>query len=141
MEIHTIGYEGLAVQELVALLRAHGIEQLADIREAPVSRKAGFSKEALAAAVEHAGIRYAHYRALGCPKPIRDRYRHTHDFARYSQDFRHYLDGQGAALRELGKVAAAFRTCLLCYEADVNRCHRGLVAAALVGEAGAAHHI
>jgi uncharacterized protein (DUF488 family) len=141
MLIHTIGYEGLSLGEFLELLKAHSIEHLVDIREAPVSRKVGFSKDALARAVEAAGIRYSHVRALGCPKPIRDRYRRSDDWARYTRDFKIYLAGQAPALDELRRVAAGARTCLLCYEADVSRCHRAYVADALATPGDTIRHI
>ncbi|MBS1994781.1 MAG: DUF488 domain-containing protein [Cyanobacteria bacterium SZAS LIN-2] len=142
MVVFTIGYEGLSPEDFVALLEASRIEYLVDIREAPVSRKAAFSKDPLARRLEAAGIAYAHHRALGCPKPIRDRYGETGDWARYTQDFKHYLAGQSAALRELRKVATSYRTCLLCYEANPERCHRSYVAEDVIAESpGAIHHI
>ena len=141
MTIYTIGYEGLALGQFLELLKANGIERLVDIREAPISRKAGFAKAALSEAVEGAGIRYSHVRALGCPKPIRDRYKGTGDWGRYARDFNIYLAAQEAALAELRSAAASARTCLLCYEADFNRCHRSFVAAAVAGPDGPVRHI
>lgn len=141
MTIYTIGYEGLLLEQFLELLKANGIEHLVDIREAPISRKAGFAKAALSEAVERAGIRYSHVRALGCPKPIRDRYKQTGDWGRYARDFNIYLAAQEAALAQLRSTAATARTCLLCYEADFNRCHRAFVAAAIVGPQGPVRHI
>jgi uncharacterized protein (DUF488 family) len=139
--IFTIGYEGLALAQFLELLKGNGVEHLVDIREAPISRKAGFAKAALSEAVAGAGIRYSHVRALGCPKPIRDRYKRSGDWGRYARDFNIYLAAQGAALAEVRLIADASRTCLLCYEADFNRCHRSFVAAAIVGPDGPARHI
>jgi uncharacterized protein (DUF488 family) len=139
--IYTIGYEGLSLEQFLELLRANAIEQLVDIREAPISRKVGFAKAPLAAAVEAAGVRYSHIRALGCPKPIRDRYRETGDWARYTRDFRIYLAGQNDAVAALRATAAAARTCLLCYEADYNRCHRTFVAEAVAQSGDDIRHI
>ena len=141
MTLYTIGYQGLTLETFLVLLRAHGIEHLVDIREAPISRKAGFSKASLSAAVEATGIRYSHVKALGCPKPIRDRHKIDGDWARYTRDFKNYLDGQGTALDALRRTAANARTCLLCYEADFNLCHRAFVAAALVGGSDDISHI
>ena len=141
MTLSTIGYEGLTLGEFLELLRIHGIEHLVDIREAPVSRKAGFAKDDLARAVTAAGIRYSHVRALGCPKPIRDRYKKSGDWVRYTRDFKIYLAGQADAVAELRRGAATARTCLLCYEADFNRCHRAFVAEAATGPGETVRHI
>jgi uncharacterized protein (DUF488 family) len=132
---YTIGYEGLTLAQFLDFLRAHGIEHLVDVREAPISRKPGFAKTALSGAVEAAGIRYSHVRALGCPKPIRDHHKETGDWARYTRDFKNHLAGQGGAVAELRAAAGAAHTCLLCYEADFSHCHRAFVAEA-VGSAG-----
>jgi uncharacterized protein (DUF488 family) len=139
--LYTLGYEGLTLEQFLELLKTHRIEHLVDIREAPISRKAGFAKAALSEAVETAGIRYSHVRALGCPKPIRDRYRESGDWARYTRDFGIYLAAQGAALDALRQTAARARTCLLCYEADFHRCHRAFVADAVVSAGDKLRHI
>jgi uncharacterized protein (DUF488 family) len=140
MVVYTIGYEGLALAQFLELLALNDIEHLVDIREAPISRKAGFAKPELGAALAAAGIRYTHLQPLGCPKPIRDRYRASGDWSRYTRDYLIYLDAQGGSLAALRDAVGAARTCLMCFEADANRCHRGLVAAAVRGE-GDVHHI
>jgi len=141
MTVWTIGYEGLSVEQFLELLSANRVEHLVDIREAPISRKPGFAKAALAEAVGRLGIRYSHVRALGCPKPIRDRYRRDGDWSRYTRDFKIYLAAQAPAIAELRAGIMATRTCLLCYEADFHRCHRSFVAEAVAGEPLAIRHL
>ena len=70
--IHTIGYARRTQGELVETLREAGIEVLADVRALANSRRAGFSKKSLKAAVEEVGIQYRHFRHLGTPKEGRD---------------------------------------------------------------------
>jgi uncharacterized protein (DUF488 family) len=118
-------------------LRAHGVHLLADVREAPISRKPGFSKSALAEALLLAGIDYRHIRALGCPKSIRDAYKQDGDWARYTRAFMKHLDTQQAAVDELAQLCKDHPTALLCYEADFNRCHRTYVARAVAQRSGA----
>lgn len=60
--VFTIGYEGRTINDFLADLRANDIKLLADVREAPTSRKRGFSKSALASALQDAGIDYLHLR-------------------------------------------------------------------------------
>jgi uncharacterized protein (DUF488 family) len=139
--LYTIGYEGLTLAQFLDLLRAHGIEHLVDVREAPISRKPGFAKTALSGAVEATGIRYSHARALGCPKPIRDRHKETGDWARYTRDFKNHLADQGGAVAELRAAARATHTCLVCYEADFNHCHRAFVAEAVRSAGDEIRHI
>ena len=135
--LYTIGYEGRSLQDFIADLRGSGIALLADVREAPVSRKPGFSKSALAGALHGVGIAYRHLRALGCPKPIRDAYKEDGDWVRYTRAFMRHLDQQPQAVNELAVLAAAQPTALLCYEADFNRCHRTYVARAVAKPLGA----
>lgn len=129
--VFTIGYEGRSLPQFLDDLRANGILLLADVREAPISRKAGFSKTALTDALRGAGIDYVHLRALGCPKSIRDAYKESGDWSQYTRDFMRHLKQQGDALHQLALQVNARPTALLCYEADYTRCHRTYVARAL----------
>jgi len=45
MTIYTIGYEGIDIEQFFTLLSEHNIETVVDVRELPLSRKPGFSKE------------------------------------------------------------------------------------------------
>jgi uncharacterized protein (DUF488 family) len=132
MSLMTVGYEGLDSQQFFAILGAHQVETLVDVRELPISRKAGFSKNALSQAAASHHIRYVHMLALGCPKDIRHDYRADGDWRRYTGRFNHYLDGQQAAIAELLKLVGQERCCLMCFEADPNFCHRSFVAARVV---------
>ena len=76
MNIYTIGYEGLDLDGFLALLRKHGVETVVDIRELPLSRKPGFSKTVLGDTLNVSGKEYVHIPELGCPKPVRNTYRH-----------------------------------------------------------------
>ena len=63
----TIGYEKTSWPDVLATLRAAGVAQVIDVRQLPLSRRAGFSKRQLAAGLAEAGIGYVHLRALGTP--------------------------------------------------------------------------
>ena len=63
--LYLIGYEKSGLAEFLATLGAAGVKTLVDVRDLPLSRRAGFSKRQLQAAVEAAGMRYVHLRALG----------------------------------------------------------------------------
>jgi uncharacterized protein (DUF488 family) len=122
--VYTVGYEGMTIDSFVALLRSQRIAHLVDIRAVAISRKKGFSKSALAARLEAAGIRYSHVRDLGCPKPIRDQYRADSNWPRYVRSFCAHLESQTEALQELRRTLKARRGGLMCFEADFTRCHR-----------------
>jgi uncharacterized protein (DUF488 family) len=135
--VFTTGYEGRTIEGFITDLRRHHIKVLADVREAPISRKPGFSKNALAEALSHAGIGYLHLRALGCPRPIRDAHKADGDWAKYTRAFMKHLDRQQAPLDDLAATCGQQPTALLCFEADYNRCHRTYVARAVAARAAA----
>ena len=137
MNVFTIGYEGLDIDAFMALLAEHGIETLVDIRELPLSRKPGFSKKALASVLNLSGLEYFHMVDLGCPKPVRDRYREDGNWKRYTESFQKYLKTQGEAIAELSNMVSSSNCALLCYEADFNFCHRSMVANAVRDHCGA----
>ena len=136
MIIYTASYEGRSLDAFLAALRESGVQLVADVREAPISRKPGFSKTALASALEQAGISYCHIRALGCPKPVRDAYREDGDWAGYTKAFLKHLNQQQPAIKDLVALVTKTPTALLCYEADFNRCHRTYVARAVAKKSG-----
>ena len=71
--LYTIGYERHPTPEwLTAALTAARVKRLVDVRELAISRRQGFAKRALSAALAGAGIDYEHHRSLGNPKPSRD---------------------------------------------------------------------
>jgi uncharacterized protein (DUF488 family) len=135
-EIQTCGYEGLSVGEFVDRLTAAGTKTVIDVRANPLSRKPGLSKNALAKSLEAAGIAYLHAPKMGCPKPIRDRYKFDRDWAAYTEGFLAHLTRQGDAVALVAAVAARSKSCLVCFEADFNFCHRTLVARAAARLAG-----
>jgi uncharacterized protein (DUF488 family) len=106
---------------------------LVDVRAVASSRRPGFSKSALAASLEEAGIQYVHLRGLGTPADGRAAARS----GRYADLRRIFL----AQLKTLAArddlmnltelVRSGRRTCLLCLEASPEHCHRSMVASAL----------
>jgi len=131
MTVFTIGYEGLDISRFMTLLASHGIEKVVDVRELPLSRKPGFSKKGLASVLSASGLDYVHMVALGCPRPVRERYREEGNWKRYAEDFLKHLGTQHAAIAELSGLASSSSCALLCYEADFNFCHRSMVANAV----------
>jgi len=131
MVIYTLGYEGATADEFLSELEDCGIECLVDVRELPLSRKKGFSKTALALALEGIGVGYLHLKALGCPRDIRRALARNGDWESYLDAYCRHLSEQADALQELLSVCLSQRVCLLCFEADAERCHRSLIASAL----------
>lgn len=127
--LSTIGYEKAALPDFLATLRAAGIATIADIRDLPLSRRAGFSKRQLQAALEAAGLRYVHVKALGTPPEGREANRRR-QWERFWQIVATKLATAEAeiGLQRAAELALAAPTCLLCYEADWRICHRRRVA-------------
>jgi uncharacterized protein (DUF488 family) len=126
--LFTVGYERHSEPDsLVAALAAARVERLVDVRELPLSRRRGFSKTALKAAVEEAGLTYEHERALGNPKPYRDLYK-AGDQATGERLYRaHLRNGSSQAVDWLSGTLEDQRTCILCVEHDHRECHRSVI--------------
>ena len=133
--IFTIGYEQATQAAVVAALREAGVEVLADIRYLPLSRRPGFSKSSLRAAVEEAGIGYRHFRDLGTPAEGRAAARRG-DHAALARVYAGQLELPEALkqMAELRALVEAKRVCLLCYERDAAACHRSLLFDALLSD-------
>lgn len=130
-KLFTIGYQGSTPTDLIDRLRDAGVERVVDVRELPLSRRRGFSKSPLAEALTRAGIRYEHVRALGNPKPYRERYK-SGDSKGGAQAFRRHLhNGSHDALHELAESIPSEKTCLLCFEESHVDCHRSVIAGAI----------
>lgn len=137
MNIFTVGYEGLDIDAFMSLLTEHGIETVVDVRELPLSRKPGFSKKALAGVLNVSGLEYVHMVDLGCPKPVRNRYREDGNWKRYTESFLRHLKTKKAAIAELSDLVGSSNCALLCYEASFEFCHRSMVADAVREHCGA----
>ncbi len=136
LRIFTIGYEATTMGEFIAALAGAQVERVIDVRALPLSRRPGFSKSPLRAALTEAGIEYVHLRALGTPAAGRDAARK----GRHEELKRIYAGqlelpeaiAQGAQMLEL---AAERPSALLCYERDPAGCHRTLLLAAVAADA------
>lgn len=124
---YTIGYEGWELEEFVSRLREQRVEVLIDIREKPSSRKPGFSKTPLRAALEEAGIEYVHIRALGSPSTIRYEYKNGGDKVSFFKAYRTYLKTQRDQLRTVLDAVRERTCCLMCLERHAMDCHRSAV--------------
>ena len=134
-----VGYEGRSLPEFIDSLRAARVTRLVDVRLTPISRKAGFSKGALSAALVQAGIAYEHRPALGNPKSNRAGFSGTPDeLAHARATFAEQLTRPEAAeaLDHLARAARAEVVAVMCFEADQARCHRDVVLAAVAERAG-----
>lgn len=131
MRLHTIGYETLLPDPLVAELEAAGVRRLIDVRFRPQSRRPGMSKTRLAARLAEHGIAYEHRRGLGTPADIRWYYKHGH-VEEGARRFRAHIAGsEGVEALAAELRAGAPPTALMCLEADPATCHRRVLTEAL----------
>jgi len=126
--VFTIGYEGATLSDFIATLQVAGVRRVVDVRELPQSRRPGFSKNVLRAALEEHGLAYEHRRPLGDPKAGREAARAgRHD--EFRQIFKAHMETSAARdeLAALRKVLETESCVLLCYERDHRHCHRQLL--------------
>lgn len=132
MKLFTIGHSTHNLQEFLAILAAHQITQLIDVRTIPKSRRVPwFNREVLSVELRRKKIRYVHLPELGG-------LRHTHKgsinpgwrnasfrgFADYMQTPEFY-----AGLKKLNAlIKKGGKTAIMCAEAVPWRCHRSLIA-------------
>jgi uncharacterized protein (DUF488 family) len=140
MRIFTIGYEGTTVPEFVAALKNAGVERTIDVRALPLSRRPGFSKSPLKAALAEAGIEYVHLKALGTPSEGRTAAR-----AGRHADLERIYAGQlelpeaMAQSAQMLELATEKPSALLCMEREPAHCHRTLLLNAVANGAEVVH--
>lgn len=111
-QVFTIGYAMRTPRDLIDRVLAFGGISIIDVREPPLSRRRGFSKNALADAAMAAGLGYEHVRALGNPKPSRDLYKAGRVQAGVSAYRKHLDNGSRSALLALAERLKQERLCL-----------------------------
>lgn len=144
MELWTIGHGTRPLEELVAMLRAHEIRCLVDVRTIPRSRRnPHFNREALDRALPEVAIAYAHAPALGgLRRPKAD----SSNTGWRNEGFRGYADYMQTpefvgALEALLRRAGRERVAVMCAESVPWRCHRSLIADAATVQGVVVHHI
>ena len=131
----TVGHSTRLLAEFIALLAAHSVTRLIDVRTVPRSRhNPQFNRDIFRAALEVAGIHYAHVAGLG---GFRRAGPESPNLGWRNASFRGYADYMQTAefaqnLASLMKLAQQERVAIMCAEAVPWRCHRSLIADALV---------
>jgi len=125
----TIGYEQTNTVDFMERLKSHEVELVVDVRQMPLSRKKGFSKNSLRVLLEQDEISYIHMRTLGAPREVRDRLRENGSWVEYVKGYQPVLRDRQEDLVSLIDMTKSKRICLLCFERRPEECHRSLVAA------------
>lgn len=142
--LFTIGHSTRSIEEFIGLLEAHEIQVLVDVRRFPASRRyPHFNGADLARSLEAVGIQYQHMPALGGRRPTKP---DSLNRGWRNVGFRGYADYMQTsefwrALEELMDLAKKRRTAIMCAEAVPWRCHRNLIADALVTNGWRVQHI
>jgi uncharacterized protein (DUF488 family) len=131
----TIGHSTRTLEEFIGLLQAHGATRVVDVRTVPRSRhNPQFNKGSLPRALKKAGLGYVHLPGLG---GLRHAKRDSLNVGWRNASFRGYADYMQTpefeqSLEELIGLANQDRIALMCAEAVPWRCHRSLIADALL---------
>lgn len=133
--IFTIGHSTMPIERFAEILRIYGIECLADVRTIPRSRRnPQFNADSLAASLAAHGIEYRPCPSLGGLRRAR---KDSPNAGWRNPSFRGYADYMQTeafqdALESLIRMGLEKRVAIMCAEAVPWRCHRSLVADALV---------
>jgi uncharacterized protein (DUF488 family) len=131
----TIGHSTRTLEEFIGLLQAHGATRVVDVRTVPRSRhNPQFNKASLPRALKKSGLSYVHLSGLG---GLRHAKRDSLNVGWRNASFRGYADYMQTpefeqSLEELIGLANQDRIALMCAEAVPWRCHRSLIADALL---------
>jgi uncharacterized protein (DUF488 family) len=135
MTVSTVGHSTHPIEEFIGILEAHGIRRLVDVRTIPKSRRnPQFNRESLSASLPKAGIDYFHLPGLG---GLRHPRKDSINTGWRNASFRGYADYMQTPefannLNHLMELATDAPTAIMCAEAVPWRCHRSLIADALV---------
>jgi uncharacterized protein (DUF488 family) len=131
--LYTIGHSTRTLEDFLAVLKAHHIETLVDVRAFPMSRRLPhFNREALQTALQRQGIEYIWMKELGGRRKRQLPPEESPNVALRNESFRNYADYMlspefHAAAAEVEALAAKSRTSIMCAEMLFFRCHRMLV--------------
>lgn len=103
--LFTIGYQGLTVEQFLQLLKQHEINLVVDVRSKPYSHFPGFSRPQIETAIRDAGMSYTWQPKLGGKSGRREL-------------------GYEGALKTVVTLSKTRNVCVMCMEADPDKCHR-----------------
>ena len=132
--LYSVGHSNRTIEQFIALLMTHGIQQVIDIRTIPKSRhNPQFNKESLPKSLKKAHIFYTHLKELG---GLRHPQKDSINTGWGNLSFRGFADYMATPEFKIGldylkTIALSKKTVMMCAEAVPWRCHRSLIADAL----------
>jgi hypothetical protein len=127
INIFSIGYEGKPIGAFIAMLKQNGVVRLIDVRQAPYSRKPGFSKKPLEEALQAAGIDYVGIPELGTDKASRDAHKSDENIAPILKEYQAKFEKNFSHYGHLKTLAQEKPSAIMCYEEDYRQCHRQFI--------------
>ena len=125
--ICSIGYEGKTIDGFLNELIQNKVALLVDVRKNAFSMKKGFSKKQLEKYLKEAKIGYLHVPELGIESEKRKNLESAEDYKELFKEYRSSLPGRKEKIAELQALGEKQRIALMCFEADKNFCHRGVL--------------
>lgn len=125
--IVTIGYEGQTIDSFINTLIKNKIEVLVDVRRNPISRRYSFSKTRLRENLGRFGIDYEHIPELGIDSHERKGLATLDDYQRMFVKYKERLASKNPELENILDLGSEHKIALMCYEADIRYCHRGVI--------------
>ena len=126
--------------EFLAALQKAGVKRVIDVRALPLSRRPGFSKSPLRAALVEAGIDYVNLKALGTPSEGRTAARAgRHEDLKRIYAAQLELPEAIVQAEQMRELASEKPSALLCYEREPAGCHRTLLLDAVARDAKVTH--
>lgn len=135
LSIFTIGHSTRSIEEFTELLRIYNIKEIVDVRSIPRSRyNPQFNEDTLEQSLKQNNIKYMHLKKLG---GLRHSKKDSTNLGWHNTSFRGFADYMATpefseGLEALTKIASARETAIMCAEAVPWRCHRSLIADALI---------
>jgi uncharacterized protein (DUF488 family) len=133
--IFTIGHSTRRIDEFVELLQMNDVKEVVDVRSIPMSRhNPQFNGDVLKQSLQENGIRYKRLKKLG---GLRHSKKDSINLGWRNVSFRGYADYMATpefseGFEALTKIASSRETAIMCAEAVPWRCHRSLIADALI---------
>ena len=127
--LFTIGYEGRDIDLFLNVLIQNAIDVLVDVRKNPFSMKFNFTKNSLKNYLENSEIQYIHIPELGIEGEKRKDLLTLKDYEKLFADYeKTTIKENPELLDKIVELSRSHRVALMCFEADVNMCHRGVIA-------------
>ncbi|MCX6673454.1 MAG: DUF488 family protein [Methanothrix sp.] len=126
--VTTIGYEGKSIDKFLEELIENKINILIDVRKNAYSRKFGFHGNILKKYLNNIDIDYMHMPELGIDSDLRKDLKNIKDYKNLFDKYKEDLKERTSQLEEIKKISENKKISLMCFEKNIEYCHRGILA-------------